>query len=132
MPLILNLQTKPLELSNDAQQLHIRITNEDAIVYKDNEDGVATIVDTIVYQRLDETYLQELGGQIMIPHPTCLFPTINVPEEHEDVILGVTMFCLNALRQLHVHVHLDGCLRERHDKVKFPHGLLEEDGKHNY
>ena len=53
VPLILNLQTKSLELRNDAQQLLIRITDEDALVYIDNEDGVAAVEDTVFYQRLD-------------------------------------------------------------------------------
>ena len=46
--LILNLQTKPLKISNNAQKLLIRITDEDAIVYIDNEDGVAAVEDTVV------------------------------------------------------------------------------------
>ena len=60
----------------------------------------------------------------MVSHLPCLLLAIYSAQELEDVVLGVAMFSLDTLRQLHVHVHLDGCLWVSHDDINLSQGLF--------
>ncbi len=117
MALILDVQLEILHLVDDIGQLPIGQAQEDAIVDVDNEYDITTIENAVINERLLEVDLLQFVNLITIPNLSSLFLTVQIGQELEDVVLGVSVLDVNALGKFHIHIHFDGSLRIGHNKV---------------
>jgi hypothetical protein len=75
------------------------------------------VKDTVINQRLLQSDGFQSINKVLIPYETCLLLLINVFDQFEHMILGITMNGLHALWEFHIDVHFNSCLWVSHDEV---------------
>jgi hypothetical protein len=129
--LVFNIEASILNVMDGLPELFIVESKEDAIINVHHENDVVLVEDTIINQQCLVSKGGELGDQELIPHATNLLLTIDILQELEDIVLGISLSNLHSLGKLHVHVTLNWGLRIGHDEDTLTEGPAAENANDN-
>ena len=93
-------------------------TRQDSVVGVEDIYHVFLVEDTFIDDGLFESDFFEFGAQVLVPDSFCLFLSVHILLDLEDLFTLLCPFHLKPLWDLHVQVSVDWSLSEGEDVVK--------------